>query len=64
VPVIFTVQYDPLGGIMVWAGYLSAGKNGKLSITTIWNVIRADGDPDSALHSAINEAVFNPGAAH
>jgi hypothetical protein len=64
VPVIFTVQYDPLGSIMVWAGYLSAGKDGKLSITTIWNLVRADGDPDSALNSAINEAVFNPGVAN
>lgn len=64
VPVIFTVQFDPLGSIMVWAGYLSAGKDGRLSITTIWNVVRADGDPDNAFHSTINKAVFNPGYAY
>jgi hypothetical protein len=64
VPVIFTARWDPYGSITVWTGYLSKGKDGVLTITTIWNVVRADADPDNALErSEIKSAIFKPGLA-
>lgn len=64
IPVIFTVQRDAGGSLMVWSGYLSKGKEGKLTIATIWNWISASSDPDSHIsRTAINTAVFKPGSA-
>src|ERR1700722_5701121 len=37
VPVLFRVQGGVYGTITVWSGFLSKGKDGRLSITTIWD---------------------------
>jgi len=64
VPVLFRVQGGAYGTLTVWAGYLSKGKDGKLSITTMWNIVRAYADPDSSPdNGAVNFAVFKPGPA-
>jgi hypothetical protein len=64
VPVIFRVKGGVYGTITVWAGYLSKGKDGTLSITTIWNVVRAYADPDSSPEVDNNESIFKPGPAN
>jgi hypothetical protein len=63
-PVILTVQLAPYGSIIVWSGYLSKGKDGISTITTIWSVVTAAPDPDNSPdHNAVNAAVFKPGVA-
>jgi hypothetical protein len=65
IPVLFRVKGGAYGTITVWSGYLSKGKDSKLSITTIWDVIRAYADPDSSPdNGTVNFAVFKPGPAH
>jgi hypothetical protein len=65
VPVLFRVQGGVYGTITVWSGYLSKGKDGKLSITTIWDIVRAYADLDSSPdNGTVNSAVFKPGPAH
>ena len=62
VPVILTAQLAPYGSVIVWSGYLSRGKDGINTITTIWNVVTAAPDPDNSPdHNAVNAAVFRPG---
>ncbi|HTD40055.1 MAG TPA: avidin/streptavidin family protein [Mucilaginibacter sp.] len=64
VPVIFMAWMAPYGSVKVWSGYLTKADDGRTSIFTIWNVIRALADPDPPLdQSAINKATFKPGAA-
>jgi hypothetical protein len=63
VPVLFLVQLTPHGSSIMWAGYLSKTADGSFTINTIWNMVRASADPDtSPVDSAINIAVFKPGA--
>jgi hypothetical protein len=65
IPVLLRVQGGAYGTITVWSGYLSKGKDGSLSITTIWDVVRAYADPDSSPDNCtVNSAVFKPGPAH
>ncbi len=64
VPVLFTSKGGVYGTITAWSGYLSKGNDGRLSITTIWNIVRAYADPDSAPdNAAVTIAVFTPGPA-
>lgn len=59
VPVILIAQRDAGGSIMVWTGYLSKNKDGKLTIATIWNWISPSPDPDfHANQTIVNTAVF------
>jgi hypothetical protein len=61
VPVLFMVRWDVYGSIVVWAGYLSSGNDGKLSITTIWNTVSGTADPDVSLgQNAAKTAIFKP----
>jgi len=65
VPVLFRIQGGVYGTITVWSGYLSKGKDGRLSITAIWDEVRAHADPDSSPdNGTVNFAVFKPGPAH
>ena len=58
------VWWNVHGSITVWSGYLCRGDNGKLSITTIWNFVHEDADPDALLdQTKANVTVFKPGPA-
>jgi len=64
VPVLFMIRWDVYGSIVVWAGYLNKGNDGRFSITTIWNKVSGSADPDASLdQNEAKTAVFKAGPA-